>query len=735
MITKEQKSNLARLLATENITVQHRNVETAYFVPKQRLLCLPIWEDMSNDLYDMLVGHEVGHALHTPIEDVQEIKKSKIPHSYYNVVEDIRIDKKMKLKYPGLRKSYFNGYNELLERDFFRLEDRDINGMRFIDRLNVYTKSGYTMNDIEFNDIEQGFVKRSETLDTWKDVEKLVQDIFDYSGTEEFDEEQYEEQEINITVRGDGEQQESDQETSAEDGTDPVQGEEEDEDGGEEEGDNNGQDGGEAKNEAITDKAYDENKKSQFKPQDKEYKDNQYVTLPKRKSSTVDNKTVVSLFDEHNLEHRGEYYQKFQSFKRQQLRTVNYMIKEFEMKKSADDYKRTKTSKTGMLNMSKLHQYKYNDDIFKRIDITPGAKNHGMILVVDWSGSMDSCLHDTLIQTANLVMFCKAVQIPCKVYAFSDINIKHFKLKSDEYIGFGERYDNTPYIYDNENELIMENVTMIELVDTTVKTPQYNASMAYFHKIIDYYSHRGSGRYYHYDDDRDYSFKMPQCMRLGGTPLDSAILQSIDLVNKFQKDYKIQKMTTIFLTDGCGHIKGAFTKERDQSQEVSPYDGDVNKKYNADYSNGQLVIQDGNYQFKYNDRHNQRSMFKAAHEGMFNYFKNKTGSQLIGFYITHGKNVSFSDVSSFVSTAKDYMGYGRYEEYKKELRANGCITIQNVGYDELYIMPKSKLQVKDEEVNITNDMTTAKMKQQFLKNFKSKKVSRVLLNKFISKVA
>ena len=224
-------------------------------------------------------------------------------------------------------------------------------------------------------------------------------------------------------------------------------------------------------------------------------------------------------------------------------------------------------------------------------------------------------------------------------------------------------------------------------------------------------------------------------MRLGGTPLDSAILQSIDLVNKFQKDYKIQKMTTIFLTDGCGHIKGAFTKERDQSQEVSPYDGDVNKKYNADYSNGQLVIQDGNYQFKYNDRHNQRSMFKAAHEGMFNYFKNKTGSQLIGFYITHGKNVSFSDVSSFVSTAKDYMGYGRYEEYKKELRANGCITIQNVGYDELYIMPKSKLQVKDEEVNITNDMTTAKMKQQFLKNFKSKKVSRVLLNKFISKVA
>ena len=732
MITKEQKSSLAKLLATENITVQHRNVETAYFVPKQRLLCLPIWEDMSNDLYDMLVGHEVGHALYTPIEDVQKLKENKIPHSYYNVVEDIRIDKKMKLKYPGLRKSYFNGYNELLERNFFMLEDRDINGMRFIDRLNVYTKSGYTMNDIEFNDIEQGFVKRSESLDTWQDVEKLVQDIFAYSGTEEFDEDQYEETEVNLTVRGDGEQQESDEETTPEDGTDPVQGQEDD-DGDENEG--NGPEGGEVQNEAITDKAFDEQKKANFKPQDNEYTDNQYVTLPKRKTSTVTNKEVIALFDEGNSERRGEYYQKFQSFKRKQLRTVNYMIKEFEMKKSADDYKRTKTSKTGMLNMSKLHQYKYNDDIFKRINITPGAKNHGMILVVDWSGSMDSCMYDTLVQTANLVMFCKAVQIPCKVYAFSDVNKRHFKLNSEDSYTYGERYTNTPYTYENENELIMENVTMIELVDTTVKTPQYNASMAYFHKIIDYFSHRGSGRYYHYDDDRDYKFRMPNCMRLGGTPLDSAILQSIDLVNNFQKEYKVQKMTTIFLTDGCGHVKGAFTKERDQSKEHNPYDGDVSNKYNADYSNGQLVIQDGNYQFKYNDRHATRSVFKAAHEGMFNYFKHKTNSQLIGFYITHGKNVSFSDVSNHTSTKNEYLGYERYEEYKKELRANGCISIKNVGYDELYILPKSKLQVKDEEVNITNDMTTAKMKQQFLKNFKSKKVSRVLLNKFISKVA
>ena len=60
----DTKSNLAKLLATENISVQHKKVDTAYFDVKNRILCLPIWkEEMPDDVYDLLVGHEVGHAL------------------------------------------------------------------------------------------------------------------------------------------------------------------------------------------------------------------------------------------------------------------------------------------------------------------------------------------------------------------------------------------------------------------------------------------------------------------------------------------------------------------------------------------------------------------------------------------------------------------------------------------------------------------------------------------------
>jgi hypothetical protein len=735
MITQQQKSNLAKLLATENITVQHRKVETAYFVPKTRLLCLPVWDEMSNDLYDMLVGHEVGHALYTPIEDVQKIKEKKIPHSYYNVVEDIRIDKKMKSKYPGLKKSYFNGYNELLERDFFRLSEKDINSMRFIDRLNVYTKSGYTYNDIDFNDIEQGFIKRSQDLDTWQDVEKLVQDIFDYSKEEVFDEEQYQEEQVLVTgselserLGDDYEQQEQTEETTAENETDNDR-----------ESETSNEDAGynpENTNEAITDKALEEQKKS-LTPQDKEYRDNIYVTLPKRTNAVVPNKRILELFNKRNSNYYTAYYQNFKKFKQQQLRTVNYMVKEFEMKKSADAYRRTKTSRTGMLNMNKLHTYKYNEDIFKRIEITPGAKNHGMILVVDWSGSMDTAMHDTLVQTMNLVMFCKAVQIPCKVYAFTDIGKRHFdENKEDDYLGWlgNGRYKHTPYIYDKEDQLIMENVTMMELVDTTQKTPIYNQSMTYLYQTTKYF-HGRRNRYgmnnTPTDDyiEEDSYFTLPNPMRLGGTPLDSAILHTIDIVNNFQKKYRVQKMTTIFLTDGVGHASGNVTKVANTEYEK---DEDMNN-FMADHPNGNIVIQDKQYQFGYNN--NIRGyQFMRCHKPMFNYFKHKTGSQLIGFFVTSGRNLSYNELSNF---SKDpyQNSYEETMKARKELKEHGVITKKNIGYDELYILPKSKLQVKDEEADITTDMSAAKMKQQFLKNFKTKRVSRVLLNKFIDKVA
>ena len=51
------KSMLAKLLASENITVEHGNYETASMDVKNRVLRLPIWKEMSGSLYDLMVLH------------------------------------------------------------------------------------------------------------------------------------------------------------------------------------------------------------------------------------------------------------------------------------------------------------------------------------------------------------------------------------------------------------------------------------------------------------------------------------------------------------------------------------------------------------------------------------------------------------------------------------------------------------------------------------------------------
>ena len=100
-MSDSRRSSLAKLMATENISVEHKNIPTAYFNTKDRVLGLPIWKNASKDVYDLLVGHEVSHALYTPVnwvDGIESIDPSNFNavKSYINVVEDARIEKLIK---------------------------------------------------------------------------------------------------------------------------------------------------------------------------------------------------------------------------------------------------------------------------------------------------------------------------------------------------------------------------------------------------------------------------------------------------------------------------------------------------------------------------------------------------------------------------------------------------------------------------------------------------------------
>ena len=164
-VNKLSKNNLAKLLATENLIVEHRNISTAAFDILNRRLILPTWENISSDVYDLLVGHEVGHALFTPQKDLHEIcesiseEHSTVIKSYLNVIEDARIEKKIKRKFNGLRKNFRIGYQELVDQDFFGLSKKKVKECSFIDRINLYFKIG-NLIDVPFSADEKVLVER-----------------------------------------------------------------------------------------------------------------------------------------------------------------------------------------------------------------------------------------------------------------------------------------------------------------------------------------------------------------------------------------------------------------------------------------------------------------------------------------------------------------------------------------------------------------------------------------------
>jgi hypothetical protein len=212
-VNLNSKEFLARLLAVENLDVVHQNVQSASFNVKDRVLTLPMWENMDSDTYDHLVGHEVGHALYTPSEDWRKNAEDLGPgfQSFMNVVEDARIEKLIQRKYPGLRRSFTKSYKKMLADGFFGGDVEKINTMRLIDRLNVYFKCGRTAG-ISFEEKELSWVDEINNVETFAQVVDIAKRLYAYEkenqqkNKEEFgqsDESEYGDSESNEGFDGD----------------------------------------------------------------------------------------------------------------------------------------------------------------------------------------------------------------------------------------------------------------------------------------------------------------------------------------------------------------------------------------------------------------------------------------------------------------------------------------------------------------------------------------------------
>ena len=174
----KNKNTIARLLAEEDIHVVNKAMDTAYFNIKKRELGLPIWKDeISKEEEELMVCHEIGHALWTSMDMIEKSAERKLNHSFVNILEDARIEKFVKRKYPGSVNLFKKGYTALAARDFFGIANEGVESCNLIDRINLYFKM---LPGVEFSDVEKVFVNRAERLETEDEVLDLAEDLYKF---------------------------------------------------------------------------------------------------------------------------------------------------------------------------------------------------------------------------------------------------------------------------------------------------------------------------------------------------------------------------------------------------------------------------------------------------------------------------------------------------------------------------------------------------------------------------
>ncbi len=710
MQTQEIKGNLARLLATENLIVEHRKVPTASFDVDRRVLTLPQWDKASGTVYDMLVGHEVGHALFTPNEDWRDL--ADCPKDFVNVIEDARIEKLMKRKFPGLRKSFATGYKELNDKDFFSIQGKDISKFSLIDRINLHFKIGASAL-IPFSIEEKLFVARTDLAETFEEVLQIAVDVHHFSN--QIENEQVAELPIPESLEEgeteDGEDQESEEQTedkideqfpqSMPQGSPQSQQfeEEVDEEEVEEEEEEDGSQGGDH---SKTQRSFDsssENLSSRTNGRNPIY-----VEIPEKvdlDNHIVDWTLLHEWIDTNKGEsHLYEYVDSaYREFRKSSQKEVNYLVKEFECKKSADAYARASQSKTGVLDTSKLHTYKYNDDIFKKITVIPDGKNHGLLFLLDWSGSMQNEILATVKQVINLTAFCKKVQIPFEVYAFTNEWVAAKRAMAGE-AGYKE-YDYKG-VEKNKVYINQEFFHMMNFISSRSNAKDYDRMCLNLFREAYYYT-----RYVKYSATFG--------VGLSGTPLNEAIVMLNYLIPEFKQKNDLQKVNVCILTDGessCAAYGHEVYLDHKDEFKIQPRRLDW-------------------YQIL-RDRKTGRTYTQFDGDNVTNTFiqqvrDRNAGVNVIGFRILAG-----SQLTSFVGR---YANFDGYSEVQKQWRKEKSAIIPNpTAFTALYALSNTSLE-DNAEFEVQSGAKKGEISRAFKKMLSKKATNKKLLNSFIEYVS
>jgi len=383
-------SVFSRLLAAEDVTVLHTDDPTASFDVVKRVLRLPRW-DVSDTVYSWLIVHEVGHALLTPPDELHTAIMSKekwerpIFAQVLNVVEDVRVDRRQKRKFPGVKTWYAAAAEEAVAEDLFQLSKvEDVNKMSFVDRINLYFKLGiYDLSDVSFTDEEIEIVERIRGLEEFHEVVAEAEKLF----------ERHKQDAQKILTASD--------------------------DSGDSAGDGKGVDVIEVSGDELTDLLKKAFRYGKMDVKSQKNLEKAVAATIVKSTSHVEHivdpvKNVVVTKSYLGLPDAGCFRTATDS-----AANISFMVSSFERRKRARALEKVGESKTGSIDTKRLWSFMTEDDIFLRRATEPKHTNHGFVLLIDMSGSMSDSQRGVFYQAWLTASFARRIGVPFEIYGFS----------------------------------------------------------------------------------------------------------------------------------------------------------------------------------------------------------------------------------------------------------------------------------------------------------------------------
>ena len=734
-----QKDQLAKLLATENVTVQHSvQANTASFDLKNRVLTLPILKYTDGDIVDMMQGHEVGHALYTDeAKWIAALNEDGVHKQILNVVEDARIEKKIKRKYPGIVKNFIAGYMTLHKEGFFGEQANSPSELHLVDRINLHYKLGWNAY-IPFDDSELWAIDEIDKIETFEDavrVTKMLQ-MAHVESTTMADHGWGDDEEFEFGEGNDGDESGEDAESA--DGTDEEEGETEPGEAPDPESFDADDHAIDDEEEFSTEEAFERNKENLQDNKSDEYC---YFNLPKADLNNIiiPYKQISKDLTGYIGHHVPQVLTDYNKFRRDSQKIINYMVKEFERRKAANEHRRTGTAKTGIIDVNKLHSYRFNEDIFLKHTIVPDGKNHGLVMLLDWSASMTHNMDKTIQQILNLVWFCQKVNIPFEVYAFTNAYSGARLSKTLAESGIEDpairrmqvreiRRNMKPNFSQEAGDLcIRDNFNLFQFLSSRMSARELTKMAKTLYTL-------GCGMQYRYDSRRHSNSPFIDSSELheyslSSTPLVEGLLAMVDIIPLFQKTYKLHKTNLMVLTDGDANTGwDSVLRYNESGLHSGRMDGyGMQSVYQDPYTRKTYNLKDMSKYWTY--KYQRQVIF------LLRIMRDRYGINTIGVFLdtsSHGKSVKRKLLEAHLGWYS--MNKEAHMKVRQGVKKDGFATIKDTsGYNEYYIVPAGTMGIHDAGIlGVDENTSKGQLKTAFMKSQKNKFGSRILADRMLT---